>query len=195
MDAIDPMPAITPHTQRPGFTVWFTGLPCSGKSTLASLLQKELHGRGLAAEILDGDEVRQRLTKGLGYSKEDREENIRRIAYVAKLLNRVGAVAIAAAISPYRQSREEARGEIGRFVEVYVNCPLDVCVRRDCKGLYAKAMRGEVPSFTGVTAPYEEPHNPEVVLETADESPETSIRRLLTHLELTGYITPANRAL
>ncbi len=189
------MDAITRQTPRPGFTVWFTGLPCSGKSTLASLLQKELHGRGLAAEILDGDEVRQRLTKGLGYSKEDREENIRRIAYVAKLLNRVGAVAIAAAISPYRQSREEARGEIGRFVEVYVNCPLDVCVRRDCKGLYAKAMRGEVPSFTGVTAPYEEPHNPEVVVETADESPETSMRRLLTHLELTGYITPANRAL
>ncbi len=198
MDAIDtrdPMDAITRETQRCGFTVWFTGLPCSGKSTLASLLQKELHGRGLAAEILDGDEVRQRLTKGLGYSKKDREENIRRIAYVAKLLTRVGAVAIAAAISPYRQSREEARGEIGRFVEVYVNCPLDVCVRRDCKGLYAKAMRGEVPSFTGVTAPYEEPHNPEVVLDTADESPEASIQRLLTHLELTGYITPANRAL
>ena len=189
------MDAITRQTPRPGFTVWFTGLPCSGKSTLASLLQKELHGRGLAAEILDGDEVRQRLTKGLGYSKEDREENIRRIVYVARLLTRVGAVAIAAAISPYRQSREEARGEIGRFVEVYVNCPLDVCVRRDCKGLYAKAMRGEVHNFTGVSDPYEEPPNPEVVLKTADESPETSIRRLLTHLELTGYITPANRAL
>ena len=187
------MNATTPQTLRPGFTVWFTGLPCSGKSTLASLLQRELHGRGLAAETLDGDEVRQRLTKGLGYSKDDREENIRRIAYVAKLLTRVGAVAIVAAISPYRKSREEARREIGRLVEVYVKCPIDVCIRRDCKGLYAKAIRGEVHNFTGVSDPYEEPHNPEVVLRTAHESPEASLRQLLTHLEVTGYIGPANR--
>ncbi len=170
-----------------GFTVWFTGLPCSGKSTLAALLRKELKGKGLAAEILDGDEARQRLTKGLGFSREDREENIRRIAYVAKLVTSVGGVAITAAISPYRTSRDEARAEIGRFVEVYVQCPIEVCIQRDCKGLYKRALQGELLNFTGVSAPYEEPVNPEVVVTTAQESQEQSLSHVIRYLDSIGY--------
>src|SRR5919108_6498724 len=127
-----------------GFTVWFTGLPSSGKSTLARLLEEVLVQRGQRVEVLDGDEVRLRLSRGLGFSKEDRDENIRRIAYVAKLITRCGGVAITCAISPYRAIREGARKEIGAFVEVYVKCPLNVCIARDVKGLYAKALRGEL---------------------------------------------------
>ena len=141
--------------QHQGFTVWFTGLPCSGKSTLARALEQQLRSIERQVEVLDGDEVRTRLTKGLGFSKADRDENIRRIAYVAKLLTRVQAVAIVAAVSPYRDIRDEARAEIGNFVEVYVKCPLEECIRRDVKGLYAKALRGEIPNFTGVSDPYE----------------------------------------
>ncbi len=176
------MDSITRQTQCYGFTVWFTGLPSSGKSTLASMLQKELHGLGLQAEILDGDEVRQRLSRGLGYSKEDREENIRRIAYVAKLLTRVGAVAIAAAISPYRKSRQEARREIGKFVEVYVKCPIEVCIQRDCKGLYAKAARGEILNLTGISDPYEPPSQPHIIARTDQETPEESVSKILRGL-------------
>ena len=168
--------------RRQGFTVWFTGLPSSGKTTLSRLLHKELDELGLAAEVLDGDEVRQRLTKGLGFTKEGRDENIRRIAYVAKLLTRVGGIAITAAISPYRELRDLARAEIGSFVEVHVNCPLQVCMQRDVKGLYAKAIKGEIPNFTGISDPYEPPLNPEVTLYTDRESPEESIKKILVKL-------------
>ena len=171
-----------------GFVVWFTGLPSAGKSTLAQQLQKALRRRGLGVEVLDGDEVRKRLTKGLGFSKEDRDENIRRITYVAHLLARNGTVAITAAISPYRAIRDEARGEINRFVEVYVKCPLEVCIQRDVKGLYRRALAGEIPNFTGVSDPYEEPLRPEVTIETDRVSPEVGVERILAVLEQLGYL-------
>ena len=170
-----------------GFTVWFTGLPCSGKSTLAKMLHANLGQNGCAAEILDGDEVRQRLTKGLGFSKEGRDENIRRIAYVAKLITRVGGVAITAAISPYEKLRAQARDEIRNFVEVYVNCPLEVCIQRDVKGHYAKAQKGELLNFTGISDPYEPPSNSEIIVQTDQESPEESIHKILHYLEAQGY--------
>ena len=171
-----------------GFTVWFTGLPSSGKSTLARLLEEVLVQRGQRVEVLDGDEVRLRLSRGLGFSKEDRDENIRRITYVAKLITRCGGVAVTCAISPYRDLRAEARQEIGHFVEVYVKCALDVCIDRDVKGLYAKALRGEIPAFTGVSDPYEAPLAPEVVVETDRESPEESLTKILQRLEALGYL-------
>lgn len=172
-----------------GFVVWFTGLPSSGKSTLAGLLAKELPRRDLPVEVLDGDEVRQRLTRGLGFSKEDRDENIRRIAFVAKLLSRNNVCAVTAAISPYRSTRDEARGEIGRFAEVYVKCPLETCIARDVKGLYRRALAGEIQNFTGISDPYEEPLNPEVVVETDRESREASLRRIMARLDELGYLT------
>jgi adenylylsulfate kinase len=171
-----------------GFTVWFTGLPSAGKSTLARMLEEALMQRGWRVEVLDGDEVRERLSRGLGFSKADRDENIRRITYVAKLITRCGGVAITCAISPYRALREEARQEIGRFVEVYVRCPLDVCIARDVKGLYAKALRGELPAFTGVSDPYEEPLTPEVTVETDRERPEESVDKILQRLEELGFL-------
>ena len=166
-----------------GFTVWFTGLPGAGKSTLARLLEGKLRQLGLPVEILDGDEVRKRLSKGLGFTREDREENIRRIAYVANLLTKVGGVAIVAAISPYAQSREEVRTEIENFVEVFVKCSLETCIERDPKGLYAKAQRGEISHFTGISDPYEEPKNPEIIIETDQEQPDESLMKILKQLE------------
>ena len=140
------------------------------KSTLASLLAAELQGRGLPVVNLDGDEVRMRLSKGLGFSKEDRDENIRRISYVARVASDMGGVAITSAISPYREIRDEARAEIAQFVEVFVSCPVEVCIQRDVKGLYKKALAGEIKGFTGIDDPYEEPLNPELVVHT-DRSP------------------------
>ena len=174
--------------KRQGFTIWLTGLPSSGKSTLANLVHKELDELGLPAEILDGDEVRQRLTKGLGYTKEDREENVRRVAYVAKLLTRVGGVAIVALISPYRESRERAKTEIQNCLEVYVQCPMPVCAQRDVKGLYAKAISGQIANFTGVSDPYEPPTNPDVVVRTDRESPEESLQTILDKLAAINLI-------
>jgi len=174
---------------RKGFTIWFTGLPSSGKTTLACLLQKKIQDLGFQVEHLDGDEVRQKLTKDLGFSKEDRDENIRRIAYVAKLLTRVGAVAITSAISPYRALREYARDEIREFVEVHVDCPLEVCIKRDVKGLYKKALKGELRQFTGISDPYEAPLSPEVVLDTSQETPEESLEKIIGKLHELGYVT------
>ena len=177
-----------------GFVVWFTGLPSAGKSTLARLLEGALRRRGWPVEVLDGDEVRLRLTKGLGFSREDRDENIRRISFVARLLARHGVATITAAISPYRGAREEARREIGRFVEVYVKCALDTCVQRDVKGLYRRALAGEITNFTGISDPYEEPLAPEVTVQTDRESAEESVGRILARLEALGYLTAADRA-
>lgn len=171
-----------------GFTVWFTGLPSSGKSTVSKLLAEELKSRGHKVEILDGDVVRTNLSKGLGFSREDRDINIKRIGFVCHLLSRNGVVAISAAISPYRKTREEVREQIGDFVEVFVNCPLEECIKRDIKGLYKKALAGEIQEFTGISDPYEEPRNPEVVIETHKEAPEESTRKILVKLAELGYI-------
>ena len=178
-----------------GFTVWFTGLPSSGKSTLAALLRDALRSRGLTVELLDGDEVRTELTRGLGFSREDRDENIRRIAWVAKVLTRNGIVAITAAISPYRAARERARQEIGQFVEVYVDCPVEVCMQRDVKGLYARARRGEIEQFTGVSDPYEAPPHPEVVVHTDREAPAESLQGIVAYLEAAELLRAAMTAL
>lgn len=171
-----------------GFTVWFTGLPSSGKTTLARKLEKYLKEKGFKVEVLDGDIVRKYFSKGLGYSREDRNENIRRIAYVAHLLTRNGVVAITAAISPYRETRGEARALIKRFVEVYVKCPVEECMKRDVKGLYKKALKGEIQNFTGISDPYEEPLNPEVVVETHKETEEESLNKIIKKLEELGYL-------
>jgi adenylylsulfate kinase len=171
-----------------GFTLWLTGLSGAGKSTLAAAVGGELRRRGLPVEILDGDEVRQHLSKGLGFSREDRDTNIRRIGYVAKLLSRNGVAVIAAAISPYRAVREEVRREIGRFVEVYVRASLAACIRRDTKGLYRRALAGEIAQFTGVSDPYEEPLAPELVVDTERESVAESAARVLARLAELGYV-------
>jgi adenylyl-sulfate kinase len=171
-----------------GFTVWFTGLSGAGKTTISAIVEKVLRDRGLRVEVLDGDIVRTHLSKGLGFSREDRDTNIRRIAFVSHLLSRNGVAVIVAAISPYRGAREEARAMIGRFAEVYVRCPVEVCAERDVKGLYRKALAGEIKGFTGVSDPYEEPDRPELVVETDAETPEDSARRVLATLERLGYL-------
>ena len=163
-----------------GCTLWFTGLSGAGKSTVAGLVEHELRARGERVEVLDGDVVRTNLSKGLGFSREDRDTNIRRIAFVADLLSRNGVCAITAAISPYRATRDEARALMGdRFVEIYVKASVEECARRDVKGLYEKAFRGEIREFTGVSDPYEEPLRPELVLDTERESPEESARKVI----------------
>src|SRR5215510_2956602 len=172
-----------------GFTLWFTGLSGAGKTTLTNALVPQLRARGVKIEVLDGDEVRTNLSKGLGFSKEDRDTNIRRIGYVAQLLTRNGAVAITAAISPYRAIRDEIRGRIGDFVEVYAKCPLDALIARDVKGLYKKALAGEIKEFTGVSDPYEAPLSPEVVVETDRETVEESVNKILTRLQELGFLS------
>lgn len=171
-----------------GFTLWLTGLSGAGKSTIADALTPILRERGLAVEVLDGDVVRTNLSKGLGFSKEDRDTNIRRIGFVAHLLSRNGVAVITAAISPYREIRDEVRGQIGDFVEVYVRCSLDELTRRDVKGLYEKAIRGEIANFTGVSDPYEEPLNPEVLVDSEHETVEQGIAKILSVLEARGYL-------
>jgi adenylylsulfate kinase len=167
-----------------GFTLWFTGLSGAGKTTISKLVEQELRGRGSKLEILDGDVVRENLSKGLGFSKEDRDTNIRRIAFVADLLSRNGVPVITAAISPYREIREEARQLMGdRFIEVYVKASVEVCAERDVKGLYEKAFKGEIKEFTGVSDPYEPPLNPELVLDTENEAPEESAGKLIAYLD------------
>jgi adenylylsulfate kinase len=171
-----------------GFTVWFTGLSGAGKSTIAERVEAALKERDIKVELLDGDVVRTNLSKGLGFSKEDRDTNIRRIAFVCSLLTRNNVGAIAAAISPYRGIRNEARELIGNFVEVFVDAPLEVCEQRDTKGLYAKARRGEITQFTGIDDPYEAPESAEVICCTADETPAESAAKVLAKLEDLGYI-------
>jgi adenylylsulfate kinase len=167
-----------------GFCLWFTGLSGSGKSTITTHLVKELRKRGSKLEVLDGDVVRENLSKGLGFSKEDRDTNIRRIAFVANLLSRNEVPVITAAISPYREIRDEARQMMGeRFVEAYVKASVEVCEERDVKGLYAKARSGEIKEFTGVSDPYEPPENPELVLDTEHQSAEESALQILGYLE------------
>jgi adenylyl-sulfate kinase len=176
-----------------GFTLWFTGLSGSGKSTLANLAADELRNRGHLVEVLDGDEVRTNLSKGLGFSKEDRDTNIRRIGYVCKLLARNGVIAISAAISPYRDVRDEVRKMHDRFVEVFVECPLDTLVERDVKGLYKKAIAGEIKNFTGVSDPYEAPLKAELVVNSSMETREESLAKLLVRLESLKFIRGAAR--
>ena len=177
-----------------GFVVWFTGLSGSGKSTLATLLGAELARRGVHVETLDGDEVRTFLSAGLGFSREDRDTNVRRIGFVAKLLARSGACAITAAISPYRAVRDEQRRAVGRFCEVYCACPIDELARRDAKGLYRRALAGEITGFTGVDDPYEEPEHPDVVVHTDRESKHESLARILARLEALGFLAPTDAA-
>jgi adenylylsulfate kinase len=174
-----------------GFTLWFTGLSGAGKTTITELVVEELEARGSAIEVLDGDVVRQNLSKGLGFSKEDRDTNIRRVAFVADLLSRNGVPVITAAISPYRELRDEARQQMdGRFIEAYVKASVEECERRDVKGLYAKARAGEIKEFTGVSDPYEPPENPELVLETEEQTPEESAGQIIAYLEERGLIPP-----
>ena len=175
-------------SEKQGFTLWFTGLPCSGKTTISEMVERQLRDRGLNVEVLDGDEVRRNLSKDLGFSKDDRDTHIKRIGFVAKLLSRNGVATLAAFVSPYREVRDYLRSEIETFVEVYVDCPLEVCIKRDVKGMYKKAIAGEIRNFTGISDPYEEPLNPEVVVKTDKETPTESALKVLRKLEGMGYI-------
>jgi adenylyl-sulfate kinase len=173
-----------------GFTIWFTGLSGAGKSTLSEAVEERLKARGRNVEILDGDIVRTHLSKGLGFSKEDRDTNIKRIAFVCGLLTRNGVACISAAISPYRETRAWARDHIGNFMEVYVKCPIEVCRQRDVKGLYKLADEGKIKGFTGVDDPYEEPLHPELIVETDQETVAQSVARIFARLEELGYLEP-----
>lgn len=174
--------------QRRGVTVWFTGLSGAGKTTITRAVAEELRSQECQLEILDGDVVRENLTKGLGFSKEDRDINIRRIGFVANLLTRNGVIVLVSAISPYRQVREEVRQTIGDFVEVFVNAPLATCEERDVKGLYKRARAGEIKQFTGIDDPYEEPINPEIICHTEYETVDESITKVIFSLKEMGYL-------
>jgi adenylylsulfate kinase len=174
-----------------GVTVWLTGLPASGKSTVANHLSRLLQHRDVPNEILDGDAVRQSISKGLGFSREDRDSNVARIGVVCELLTRNGVVAIAACVSPYAEARNAVRAKIGDFVEVHVSTPLAACELRDTRGRYAKARSGEIPNFTGIDDPYEAPVDPEVVVDTSAEPPELCAARILALLEEKGYVVAA----
>jgi adenylyl-sulfate kinase len=171
-----------------GFTLWFTGLSGSGKTTASRIVAQILRDRGKKVEILDGDVVRTNLSKGLGFSKEDRDINIRRIGFVCHLLSRNGVVAIGAAISPYRAIRDENRALIGDFIEVYARCPMETLIERDVKGMYKKALAGEIKGFTGVDDPYEAPETPEVIIDTDKETPEQSAAKIIARIEELGYL-------
>jgi adenylylsulfate kinase len=172
-----------------GFTLWFTGMSGAGKSTISEIVFKELKDAGAKVELLDGDVVRTNLSKGLGFSKEDRDINIRRVGFVCELLSRNGVIAIVAAISPYREVREEVRSKIGNFVEVYVHCPVQVLAERDVKGLYKKALAGQIENFTGVSDPYEAPLNPEIVVDSSRETVAESVDKVWATLERLGLIS------
>jgi adenylyl-sulfate kinase len=171
-----------------GFVIWLTGLPGSGKTTIARGLEKELKAKGLKVEVFDGDEVRRNLSKGLGFSKEDRDTHNKRVIYVCKLLARNGVNAIVSLISPYRSTRAYAREQLPKFVEVYLKCSLEECIRRDPKGLYKRALAGEITNMTGIQDPYEEPLSPEVVLDTEHDSSEFNVQKVLAKLHELGYL-------
>jgi len=175
------------HEQK-GVTLWFTGLPCSGKSAIADKLAVILKDLRYRVERLDGDIVRQSLTRDLGFSRADRNENIRRVTFVSKLLTRNDVFVLTSFISPYREIRAEARKEIGSFVEIYTRCPLEICMARDVKGMYQKAIEGKIKEFTGISDPYEEPEHPEILLETDKESLDESTAKVLSYLEKNGYL-------
>ena len=178
--------------QGAGFTLWLTGLSGAGKSTISHALAQILAKESRRVEVLDGDEVRQNLSKGLGFTKQDRDTNVRRIGYVANLLSRNGVIAITAAISPYREIREEVRRESENFVEVYVKCALETLIQRDAKGLYRKALAGEIKSFTGISDPYEEPLKPEITVDTGRESLSQSVQYIIQGLRRLGYLNGPN---
>lgn len=179
-------------SEQRSFTIWFTGMSGAGKTTLARRVVEALRARGIARiELLDGDVIRTNLSKGLGFSKEDRDTNIRRIGWVCEVLTRNDVVAVASVISPYRAGRDEVRRKVGRFVEVYVKCPVQVLIGRDVKGLYKKALASEIENFTGISDPYEEPINPEIIVETDKESIEESLAKILLKLEQLEYIPRA----
>lgn len=166
--------------------VWFTGLPCSGKSTLARHLEQRLRDMGIAVRVLDGDDLRRSLSRGLGFSRSDREEHLRRLALLVRFLTDSGILTVTATISPYRSVREAARRTLKHFAEIYVKCPLEVCVQRDVKGLYRKALAGEIEQFTGVSDPFEEPDAPDVVVETDKESIIECVARIVAYLSKSG---------
>jgi adenylylsulfate kinase len=172
-----------------GFTIWFTGLPCCGKTTIADRVAILLQQRGYAVERLDGDIVRQGLTTDLGFSKKDRDENIRRVTFVAKMLTRNNVIVLASFVSPYQEQRRNARAVIGRFVEVYVRCPLEICKKRDVKGMYQKALEGKIQHFTGVDDPYEEPEHPELIIDSDREPVEESVAKVMETLKKLKCIT------
>ena len=175
-------------SNKKGFTLWFTGLSGSGKSTLSRMIEGELRQRGASVEVLDGDEVRENLSKGLGFSKEDRDTNVRRIGYVAKLLSRNGAAVITAAISPYAEVRDQCRSMSRNFVEVYAECSIDELTRRDVKGLYAKAISGEIKNFTGISDPYESPTDAEIIVNSSGTPPEELVDQIYLGIKEMGYI-------
>jgi len=174
-----------------GFTLWFTGLSGAGKTTIAEIVERELRERFGRVEVLDGDIVRTNLSKGLGFSREDRDTNILRIGFVADLLTRNGVGVIVSAISPFKEARDQVRRNIGEdFIEIFVDAPLEVCAERDVKGLYKKAFAGEIEQFTGVSDPYEPPSAPELHIKTDEEEPHESARRVIVKLEELGYLRP-----
>lgn len=175
---------------RDGFTLWLTGLSGAGKTTLGRMVSSEFSARGLRVEFLDGDLVREGLCRDLGFSPEDRMKNIERVCFVAGLLNRHGVVVVASFIAPYKRMRDHCRKELSRYVEVYVKCPLDVLVERDVKGLYKKAFNGQIEGFSGVSDPYEEPDNPDIVVQTDREAVEESFNKIVLWLEERKLIPP-----
>lgn len=168
--------------------MWFTGLPCSGKSAVADRVADILKEKGLMVERLDGDIIRRDLTRDLGFSKADRDENIRRVTFVAKLLTRNGVAVLTSFVSPYREARDRARREIGNFYEIFVKCPVEVCMERDVKGMYKKALKGEIKEFTGVDDPFEEPESPDLILDTDAETLEESAQKVVDKLREFGYV-------